>query len=197
MKANELILLKLKELNLKKPKFVSDALGYKNIDKGLKRLNAILNDGQILTKDIPAIAETLQISEEQLNDAINETNIDRERQMEEGKQYKIASFCPRFYSMNKHVIPINFSRFSVYQYYEKCVYYNEDFKNLSLDDQLRQVKLDLIIHYSENSNKSSPYGKITHYIYRNDLNLSLSDLILLDTNGDVMKNSEGFKRKIY
>ncbi len=197
MKANELILLKLKELNLTKPKFVADALGYKNIDKGLKLLNAILNNGQILTKDIPAIAETLQISEEQLNDAINETNIYRERQMEEDKQYKIASFCPRFYSMNEHIVPIYLARFNLYQYYERCVYYNEDFKNLSLDAQLRQVKLDLIMHYSKNSNKITHYGKITHYIYRNSLNLSLSDLILIDTNGDVMKNSEGFKRKIY
>ena len=104
MKANELILLKLKELNMKKPKFVAEALGYKNIGKGLKRLNEILNNGQILTKDIPAIAETIQISEEQLKDAINETNLFWERQMEEDKQYKIVSFCPRLYSMNEYKI---------------------------------------------------------------------------------------------
>ncbi len=196
MKSYELIKKRLKDLNIKKTKFVADALGYKNINKGLRKFDMIIDGSPIELKNVPAISKVLEIREEELLESMIETEIETQREFEESKQKIIIkereSFKPYFYSINELSIPSPIFAGNM-THNMRFVYYYKDFMRLPLEQQLTQVKFDIIEHFTKNKGRISAFREIIRYVYRYDYDLKEQELIILSTKGEIIKDKEGLR----
>lgn len=196
MKSYELVKLKMLELGINRNKFATQVLGYKNINKGLRKVDGILEGGDILSEDVPKIAKGLSISEEELLNAMIETEqeiqMEQEKLLKEKRDKERADFVPYFYTINERSVPQPIFMGNM-THNMRFVYYTKEFLDYTLDEQLNQIRFDIVEHFYKNEGQIPAFGQIQYYVYRYDYDLSSSELIVLDTSGEVKKNTVGLR----
>jgi len=197
MKSYELVKLKMLELGFTRNQFATQVLGYKNINKGLRKVDGILSDGQILIEDVQKIAKGLSITEQELLDSMIETEQEsqnnEEKLRKEERDLERIKFVPYLYCINEYRRPQPIFVAALTQGL-RYIYYPKEFTtDYTLEEQLKQVKFDVVEHYIKNEGHIVAFGKILYYIYRYDFDLTFSELVLFDINGEIITEKEGLR----
>lgn len=196
MKSYELIESRLNELKISRSKFAAEGLGYKNINKGLRMLDRIMEGGEIPLKCINNISRVLQIPSELVINSIIETEKENKMKEEQEKQMRInkerLNFKPYFYSINERSVPSPIIIGNMV-HNQRFVFYYKEFADYTLREQLVHIKFDIAEHYSRNNRGIPAFGKILYYVYRYNYDLKDSELIILNTAGELIKDKDGLR----
>lgn len=196
MKSYELIKCRMEQLKITRKQLATEGLGYQNINKGLRKVDDILSGCVILMEDVPKIAKALSITEEELLDAMIETELEiqmeQEKLLKEIRDKEREEFVPYFYSINERSVPQPIFMGNM-THNMRFVYYTKEFLDYTLDEQLKQIRFDIVEHFSKKEGQIPAFGKILYYVYRYDYDLFSSELILIGTNGHVIKDKEGLR----
>jgi len=196
MKSYELIKQRLKDLKIKKRKLVEEGLGYRNLNKGHRKLDAILKGGVIELKHVSIISKVLQIKEEKLLESMIATEEEIQSKYEIKERERITKerkeFVPYFYCINEKSIPSPIF-IGVMTHNLRFVYYTKDFMQMPIEKQLLQVKFDIVEHFTKNKGEILAFQKILYYTYKYSYDLEEQDLILLSTTGEIITDKEGMR----
>lgn len=150
---------------------VVKGLGYRNITKGLRRLNdCIQGEGKCSKKFLREVAGVLGIKEQVLDEAIEKTEdecrLEREEAARRREIYARKNFKPYIYIKTSETRPksigiVAFAGAAVY----KCVGLPEEISSWPIERQIREVSKTVKRNYRERNGHSGQFGKITGYIY--------------------------------
>jgi len=148
------------------------ALGYANLNKGLRYLNnCIQGEGKCSKEFVTKVLEYLKVEQYIIDEAIQKTKdklkAEEDERKHEREGYEIANFVPHIYIKSESTRPnsISIVAFVGVQHF-KCIECPKGIQNIPIRRQLNKVSEIIIDHYNEN-NGNSMFGKITGFVYYN------------------------------
>jgi len=167
---------------------IIQAVGYRNVNKGLRRLDTILTGRVRDFEFLREVSRALEIPEETFEQAMRETLRERHLEHEKQERHNTLHFRP-------HVI-IKHSRERPKSLTALCFMGSNRFKHLRLppglpffsdDEQLEVVRDVICRHFDRDKNVDGMFGFPTGYIYRKTYDRSIE----LSTDGEIIDDTLG------
>ena len=180
----------LKFKGLRRVEFVKQC-GYKNLSKGLRKLEEWLEAGKIDPEIYARFSKELDINEKILKDAIEKTQEIGKTELEierlSGKITRIKNFRHYIYinSESSRPSPIFIAAICGVGSF-KHLYLAEDFIFNKLEDQLIEVK-KVILQYTAEDKDCGPFGKATGFKYY----YTSEDYFEFSLEGELINSGEG------
>ena len=195
----KLIRSSIRDKDIKKVEVVK-ALGYRNIDKGLRRLNdCIQGQGKCSKAFVRRLAGVLEINNQAMDEAIKKTEdecrLEREAAARRREIYARKNFKPYIYVKTSEKRPnsiaiVAFTGAAVY----KCIDLPVEISSRSIERQIREVSKTIKQHYSKRNGHSGQFGKITGYIfyktYDEGIEFSIEGEVIGDSLGRPVEDGE-------
>jgi hypothetical protein len=177
-----LIVAAMKENSIKKSVLVK-AIGYQNINKGMRKLDACMAGERIHKKLLFNVGRVLEIDDQTLNEAIKKTSEEIKRKQE---KYERLHFKPHIYIKHSESRPssITIVCFAGINYF-KHIELPSNIHMLSDEKQIEIVSKIINKHYKSEEGKIQMFGHITGYIYRK----TYDDSIEFTVTGEVLGRS--------
>ena len=177
----------MKETNIKKSELVK-AIGYQNINKGMRKLDACMAGERIHKKFLVNLSRVLEINDKTLNEAIKKTSGEIKHKQE---KYEKFHFKPHIYIKHSESRPssITIVCFAGINYF-KHIELPSNIHMLSDEKQIEIVSKIINKHYQSQGGKIQMFGQITGYIYRK----TYDDSIEFSVTGEVLGR---FTEKFY
>jgi len=155
-------------------------LGYRNITKGLRRVDSLMPYGIGQKELLMRIAEVLGIDQEQIDKALDETKklLRKERDASERKSFKPYIYI-QYSSQRPRSITI-VALVGVDQF--KFIPVPWEITALPLQQQIEAVSNQVKQHYREKGGRGTMFGEITGYIYRYRFDAGMS----FSVNGELL-----------
>lgn len=195
----KLIRSSIKEKGIKKVEVVK-ALGYRNIDKGLRRLNdCIQGQGKCSKAFLRKLAGALEINNQAMDEAIKKTEdecrLEREAMARRREIYARKNFKPYIYVKTSEKRPnsiaiVAFTGTAVF----KCIDLPEEISSWPIERQIGAASKTIKQHYCEMNGHSGQFGKITGYIfyktYDEGIEFSIEGEVIGDCLGRPVEDGE-------
>ena len=172
----------MKENNIKKSELVK-AIGYQNINKGMRKLDACITGEGIHKKFLVNLARVLEIDDQTLNEAIKKTleEIKRKQEKQERLHFKPHIYIKHSESTPRSITTVCFIGVSYFKHIELP----PNIHMLSDEKQIETVTKIINKHYQIEEGKNGMFGHITGYIYRK----TYDDSIEFSVTGEVLGRS--------
>ena len=182
-----LIVAAMKENNIKKSELVK-AIGYLNINKGIRKLDACITGEEIHKKLLFNVGRVLEIDDQTLNEAIKKTleEIKHKQEKQERLHFKPHIYIKHSESTPRSITTVCFIGVSYFKHIELP----SNIHILSEEKQIEIVSKIINKHYQIEEGKIQMFGHITGYIYRK----TYDDSIEFTVTGEVLGRST---EKIY
>ena len=178
-----LIKKRMRDLGINKSKF-RILLGYKNMGKGINRINAWMSARKLPSGMEERIAKALQIDRSEIDKAIHETKLMLKRlALEEERK----TFLPHICAMCARRVPSPIFA-GLMTHNRRFYYFDKSFLELSYEEQLAKVKRAVKEHYRESEHFVTAFGSIEHYALKKHCEDEFDDILLFDTDGNLMEN---------
>jgi len=163
------------------------SLGYRNVNRGLRRIDDLLLSGTGRKALLAKIAEVLGIDQEQIDKALDETRelLRKEREYSERKKFR-----PYIYVQHASQRPCSITIVAfvgVDQF--KFILVPWEITALPLQQQVESVSTLVREHYQGKGTRCTMFGEITGYIYR----YSFDEGISFSVHGELL--NADLKRK--
>ena len=159
-------------------------VGYKNIGKGLRRLDDLINNGTANDFLINNLHTALGILELEVKSALILTHetIDKERKERERKIFK-----PHLVIKTQNKRPSSIWACCITGGFEahRTIQLPNDFLEMEYDSQLNVIKKIILNHYKELNGISHFFGKILGYIFCKYYDENPDARLSLNTDGDI------------
>ncbi len=188
MSVKDLIKTRMKYLGIKNSEFVIHALRYKNVNKGMRLFQKIIDGEELDIKYLSSVASVLKVEERELIESMIETAKERIRREEKALAQQRDEFVPYFFSVHERTVPSPIFVGNI-THNRRFVYYHKDMLKYTLEEQLKLIRFDIVSHYQENEGFIMGFGKITHYVYRHDFDAESQHLTALDVHGNVIESN--------
>jgi len=179
-----LIIAAMKENNLKKSDLVK-AIGYQNINKGMRKLDAcITGEGIYKNKKLLFnVGRVLEIDDQTLNEAIKKTleEIKRKKEKQERLHFKPHIYIKHSESRPSSITIVCFAGINYFKHIELP----SNIHMLSDEKQIETVSKIINKHYQSQGDKIQMFGHIIGYIYRK----TYDDGIEFSVTGEVIGRS--------
>ena len=182
-----LIVAAMKENNIKKSELVK-AIGYQNINKGIRKLDSCITGEEIHKIFLADLARVLEIDDQTLNEAIKKTSeeIKRKQEKQERLHFKPHIYIKHSESTPRSITTVCFIGVNLFKY----ISLPPETHLLPGEKQIEIVSKIINKHYQSEEGKIQMFGHITGYIYRK----TFDDSIEFSVTGEVLGRS---KEKIY
>src|SRR5271157_498374 len=154
-------------------------MGYKNVTKGLRRLQNVLNGGREDKQFLVKLSQVLSFPVEEIV------------KIRSDYEYRVAKgvFRPHLLAVTSNHIPspIFVGAMVAHQRY---IYLEDDFLELEYIDQLARVSGHIIAHMVRQDGGIPAFGRIKYYILRKYFDEAKTDYLFSDTSGSLIDNPE-------
>jgi hypothetical protein len=176
------------ESGLRRSEFVA-RIGYPNAAKGLRRLDALLQYGEVNEVLLQRIVNAFQPDPGELETALSETEEMHQREHAEAVLEAEERLRRRFRSFIwVHSEDGAHSLFSAMgERHVKTLWFQADFERLSKAEQLKAVQRRVRGHYQQTGGKYPGFGAILRYQWADSVDTS----VVLDITGNVIEESGG------
>ena len=183
----KLIVAAMKENDIKKSELVK-AIGYQNINKGMRKLDACITGEEIHKKFLVNLARVLEIDDQTLNEAIKKTSgeIKRKQEKQERLHFKPHIYIKHSESTPRSITTVCFIGVNFFKY----IGLPPETHLLPDEKQIEIVSKIINKHYQSEEGKNLMFGHITGYIYRK----TYDDSIEFTVTGEVLGR---FTEKFY
>ena len=187
-----LVQQELAKRNWRKSTLVA-AMGYKNISRGMKRLENCLNAGDCSNADLLSrLRQALEITEAQFDDAVAAT---RRERLEESRasaareeENRRARFHPYIYVRTSEHRPASITAAAVIGPRLKYLQLNDTVLSLPRPDLIARVADIVKDHYQRNLGKCLLFGRITGYALR----IAYDETVVFNTDGSFIRERQGW-----
>jgi len=170
-------------------------LGYKNLNKGLRRLDHLIQTGQCpysLREKLPSV---LGIDPSAIQEAFEATLAQQREEEEKARRaeedFERTTFRPHLWVIHELENPPVGSICGIERW--KIITLHENISNLRWSDQCITIKEKIIVHQSDVSVDESIFGRVKGYVYRRNYDESYyfsTDGILLGKYRSKINNPE-------
>ncbi|ALO17435.1 hypothetical protein L21SP5_03842 [Salinivirga cyanobacteriivorans] len=185
MTFQQLVKLRMEALGINNNTFVRKGLNYKNVNKGMRKFQRLMNGQELEVSLIPQIAKLLEVPEGEVVSAMLETAKEQAKEQEKKLSVERNAFVPYFYSVHENKVPSPIFVGNI-THNLRFVRYHKDMLKYSLEEQLKLIRFGVVAHYQKHGGGIAGFGKITHYIYRHDFDAENHQLTALNIKGDVI-----------
>jgi hypothetical protein len=176
---------KFKASGLKKIDVVKD-IGYKNISKGLRKLDSALSGNIEQTDFIVKLSKVINFSIEEFKDVYkNREKIIKQQEYNECKN----AFQPHLFAVTVNKIPSPIFVGAMFQHL-RYIILDDNFLNQEYIDQLANIGNLIRYHIVNNDGEISAFGKIKYYIFQRCFEEQKKDRLCFDINGILIDNPE-------
>jgi len=179
-----LIVAAMKETNINKSELVK-AIGYQNINKGIRRLDACITGEEIYKnkKLLFNVGRVLEIDDQTLNEAIKKTSgeIKRKKEKQERLHFKPHIYIKHSESTPRSITTVCFIGVNFFKY----ISLPPETHLLPDEKQIEIVRKIINKHYQIEEGKNGMFGQTTGYIYRK----TYDDGIEFSVTGEVIGRS--------
>jgi hypothetical protein len=154
-------------------------MGYKNVTKGLRRLQNVLNGG---SKDEQFLVKLSQVLSFPVEEIIK---------IRSDYEYRVAKevFRPHLLAVTSNHIPSPIFVGAMVAH-QRFIYFEDDFLELEYIDQLARVSGHVIAHMVKQDGRIPAFGRIKYYILQRAYDEAKSDRLFFDTSGSLIDNPE-------
>ncbi|MFY8159810.1 MAG: hypothetical protein ACOVNU_00640 [Candidatus Kapaibacteriota bacterium] len=196
MNLRSLIEKRILELNIRRPE-LAIKIGYKNTNKGLRRIDDWAENGITDYPMISKLAKALEVSELEFIDATITTFKENDElsriAIEKQKQIEKEAFQPYIMAMHQErEIPTQIMLGGMLLPRRKILL-DLSFLDLPIEDRLQIAKEKIIEHFTKNEGQTKFWGDITHYILRDKYDWNIENVTIFESNGDIKNYTEGLR----
>lgn len=183
------LLLELIKNNSERKTEIVKKLGYKNMNKGYRRLDKLIHSGECPVELRKKLAAAIGMKPEIVEEAFRVTEIQIQNDNEKKER---DNFCPHLYLVHEKKVPSQITLFALTGGIErwKKIKLPETISELKWDVQMKIVRESIKKHRESNEYQGVLLGKVIRYIYRpvygEQIVISIEGKIL-DFNGDKIK----------
>jgi hypothetical protein len=189
MNSIQILLNKVIRNDKEKKKKLINAMGYKNINKGFRRIDNCINTGILDSGILEKMISDFGINDETIELVKKIHNMETDIEKSKRELSNRLNFIPHLRRKNEREYPTPIFMAAVIGVQElKYVSLPDDFQNMDVFEQLENIKKIIITDFEERGHKG-PFGKTTGYYYRK----TFDETFEFTTDGDLIGN---YKEKI-